>query len=458
MRTTAKQILWPVRGVEEIAAYHDATPDTAGATRTYAAPFAVNVRTDGPIEGRRRGGSRPGLKRLTGVIGETGGVWRWPNGGAIQWEDGSSVRFALPTTRYTGPDGAPFVNPHQPYTPAASKGSVPDGCRAMAWHRYRLFVAKGAQWYASRSGDTTDWNYGGDMEDVARAASGNVALAGFEGETITAMMPVSDRMLYIATERALWCLEGEPTVGACRRVMEGVGCVGPNAWCWDGISLWWLSANGVFSVVPGEAPTYFTGALPNLRGTDADALMVADHDANGIHLFSAIDGDWFLDPGDKAAWPVSIPATMRPSAAAHVMVDGRNATALLGADGRWRRFDDGQETDDGTAFASRIAFGPMRVSASDDTDGFLAELHVTLAEQSSEMTATCYVAHSAERAEKLARAGTGGASFDFVAGWNAVWRPRLRGAWFVLVLECASGRWAFESVRAISKHLGRLRP
>lgn len=461
MRTTAKQILWPVRGVEEIVAYHDATPDTAGATRTYAAPFAVNVRTEGPIEGRRRGGSRPGLKRLTGVIGETGGVWRWPNGGAIQWEDGSSVRFALPTTRYTGPDGAPFVNPHQPYAPTASKGSVPSGAQAMAWYRYRLFVAKDAQWYASRSGDATDWDYGGDMEDLGRAASGNVALAGLQGEKITAMMPVADRMLYIATERALWRLDGEPTSGSCKLVMEGVGCVGPNAWCWDGIALWWLSPNGVFALVPGEGPTHFTGALPNLRGTDANALMVADHDANGIHLFSAVDGDWFFDPDGKASWPVAIPATMRPAAAAHVVSAHRNITALLCADGKWRHFDDSQATDDGTAFTSRIAFGPFRISDADDADGFLAELHATLAElpqqQTVTVTAKLWTAHSAERAVKLAKAGTGGTSFDFVAGWNAVWRPRARGAWGVLALE-SSGLWAFESVRAICKHLGRLRP
>jgi hypothetical protein len=75
------------------------------------------------------------------------------------------------------------------------------------------------------------------------------------------------------------------------------------------------------------------------------------------------------------------------------------------------------------------------------------------------MTASCYMAHSAERAVKLAKAGTGGLSFDFAAGWNPVWRPRLRGAWCVIVLEyAAGGKWAFEAVRAICRHTGRLRP
>lgn len=61
MRTTAKQIVWPVRGVEEVSAYHDAAPDAA---RTYAAPFSLNVCTRGPIEQRERGGSRPGLSAV----------------------------------------------------------------------------------------------------------------------------------------------------------------------------------------------------------------------------------------------------------------------------------------------------------------------------------------------------------------------------------------------------------
>ena len=67
MRTTAKQILWPVRGVEEIVAYHDATPDTASQTRSYSSPFAANVRLRGAIGQRERGGSRPGMAVVSGV-------------------------------------------------------------------------------------------------------------------------------------------------------------------------------------------------------------------------------------------------------------------------------------------------------------------------------------------------------------------------------------------------------
>ena len=454
MRTVGKQLHFPALGIGRGNSFHDQSrPDQK---REYSTPYAVNVRGACTFGDRRRGGSRPGLKRLSGVSSASTGVWRWPGGGELRWPDGSAVLYDIPSTSYAGPDGAPFVDPHRTYTPVATKGTAPSGVQAMALYRYRLFVAKGSQWYASRSCETTDWDYGGDMEDVARAATGNVALAGVAGERITAMMPVSDRHLYVATERSLWCLTGEPTNGSFSRVLDGAGCVGPNAWCFDGARVWFLSNCGVFAVVPGEAPALFSDEVPKLKGTDANALMVADHDGSGIHVFSSVDGDWFLDSEAKAVWPVSIPVTMRPTAAAHVMVSHANVTALLGTDGKWRYFADDQATDDGTAISSAVAIGPFRCGENDATDGMLDELDVTTGEGSSVVTARVYVSHSAEGAEKARANGHEFCSFDFSGGWNRVVRPRARGAWAMVVFS-SSGRWAFEGAFARMKALGRLR-
>jgi len=233
--------------------------------------------------------------------------------------------------------------------------------------------------------------------------------------------------------------------------------VGADAWCSNGVAMFMLSARGVFAVTPGDAPTLFTAATPTLRGTDADALMAFDYDADGVHIYSAVDGDWFLDAEARAAWPVSIPSAMRPVAAAHVMAESRNVTALLGADGRWRHFDEDAATDDGTAVASHVALGPLRLSADDAHDGFLAELHAATAQGSAAVTATVYTGRTAEEAVKAAQSGEGGAAFDLVGGYNAVWRPRVRGAWGVAVIS-STGRWAYESMLAVMRHTGRLRP
>ena len=461
MRTTAKQILWPVRGVEEIAAYHDATPDTASQTRAYASPYALNVRTRGPIEQRDRGGSRPGMKAVTGVTSDSGGRWMWSNGSAVLWPDGKEISFETDAVHYA-PDGTRVIDLHAVPRISASVGDAPTGVTIATLYRARLFAAKGTDWFCSRLGDTEDWDYGADIGDVARACAGNVALADCRGDAITAFMPVYDSMLYIATARSLWCLSGDPCGGTLTCVSPEVGVSGAAAWCFAGGHLFFLSDKGLFGLAPGEHPVLLSSAIPRLRGYDA-SFMGHDPEEDALHVFTdipstgntSVASDWYVELGEKPAfWPVSFATATRPVSACRMNVGGVDKAAFLCADGAWRVFDDSVACEG----ASRVAFGPFRVSASDDMDGFLAELHVALAENSANMTAKIWTAHSAERATKLAIAGTGGTSFSFAAGWNAVWRPRVRGAWAVLVLECETGKWAFEAVRAICKHLGRLRP
>lgn len=461
MRTTAKQILWPVRGVEETAAYHDATSDTASQTRTYAAPFALNVRTRGPIEERERGGSRPGMKAVTGVVTDAGGTWQWTNGSPILWPDGGKVAYAADAVRYA-PDGSMVIDLHAVPTFSASKGDAPQGATLATIYRDRVFAAVGSEWYCSRSGDHGDWDYGADMEDLARACAGNVALAGRKGDVITAFMPVNDSYLYIATSRSLWCVSGDPCSGSISCVSTEVGASGAAAWCYAGNRVFFLSDKGMFGASPGERPVLLSSAIPRFRGYEG-SFMVHDPENDAIHVFTdvpatgntTVASDWYVELGENPAfWPAVFPTATRPVSACRMTVGGVDKAAFLCKDGAWRVFDDTVACES----ASRIAFGPFRVSASDDVDGFLAELHVSLAEQSADMTAKIWTAHAAERATKLAIAGTGGSSFEFAAGWNAVWRPRVRGAWAVLVLECETGKWAFEAVRAICKHLGRLRP
>ena len=62
-----------------------------------------------------------------------------------------------------------------------------------------------------------------------------------------------------------------------------------------------------------------------------------------------------------------------------------------------------------------------------------------------------------EEAVKAAILNTQFSVFTFTGGYNAVWRPRVRGAWCVIVLA-SEGKWAYESILAKLKHTGRLRP
>ena len=237
-----------------------------------------------------------------------------------------------------------------------------------------------------------------------------------------------------------------------------MGCVGPDAWCYDGRTLWFFSSSGIFSLVPGETgPEHFSGRLPTLKATDRSAIMAADHAQDGILLFST-DGDFFLDPSAKAIWPIDVPATMRPTAFSHVMADHENVTVMLGSDGKWRYFDAETDADDktavsdGTPIESELVIGPFRVSGSDAIDGILDEVRVTLGEGSGTVTIGVATAKTAEGAAKAVRV----AANQYAGGYNFTQRARRRGAWGCIKLT-SSARWAYESVLVTLKALGRLR-
>lgn len=405
MRTTAKQIFWPFRGVSEGGAYHD--PPQA----PFAAPFATNVCSLGPLERRDRGGSLPGLSPLPA---------------------GAEVRD---------------LHPGAEVPAAASAGTAPSGAAVTARYRDRVFAASGADWFCSRAGDPSDWDYGADAGDVSRACAGSLALAGERGEAVTAVMPVDDGTLYLSTQGTLWRMTGDPAGGGeVSLVSREYGAVGPRAWCAANRRLLFVSRRGLVSLSYGEAPSYKSGAVPGFP-TGADTVLGFDASENRVFAFSA--GGSFLAEagmGDESfpLWPVPLGA---PEAVG--TCGGRIALRYGGV---WKAFDGSAPSG-----PSRVALGPFRLSPSDDADGMLAELHVCLAEGGAGVEAAAFAAASAELAVKAAASGAGGRARAMRAGRNAVWRPRLRGAWCVVVLSCAGGTWAFESARAVCRPLGRLR-
>ena len=413
MRTVAKQIYWPVRGVEQSSAYHDAAPDSQ---RTYASPFALNVCTRGPIESRERGGSRPGVA-------------------AIPIAHQAEVR-----------DFHPAYD-----APSADVGDARANASVVSKYRDRVFAASGADWFCSRVGKHRDWDYGADYADISRACAGNLAFAGERGETITAIMPIDNGTLYVATQHTMWRLLGDPANGDMQLVSREYGVVGPNAWCNANRRLLFVSHRGFVSLTYGEMPTFQSGGLPFFP-IDPDTILGFDAKENCCYSFSS-HGSYLVDVGmgtqNPAFWPIAFPFDADVPQAVGTY-DGAIAFKYGGS---WHQFDDSVPCE----LPSQIAFGPLRVSASDDVDGFIAELHATFAEGSADVTATIYTGHSAEAATRRAINGVGGTAFDFPAGWNPVWRPRKRGAWAVVVLS-STGKWAFEAMRAVCRHTGRLRP
>lgn len=456
MRTSFKQLRFPSLGLGEHLSYRDATiPDERNA---FATPCAKNVRGTCTFGDRARGGSRPGLRRLEGTVEVVGGgKWLWPNGEAIEWPGGGAITYTTVTQEIIAPDGSVIIDPHEPFAVHCSKGAVPPTPSLCAMYRDRVFLAYGASWFCSRIGEHGDFDYGGDGEDPARALSGNCALAGRKGERVTAFMPVDDRVMFVATERSLWMFDGDPS-GGLKRISEFTGCIGQNAWCSSPQGVIFVALDGVYTISDGGA-RLLSGRLPSSIAGLSDALLAYDPEANGVHVFGEKDGeacDWFIDLGEISFWPVEIPASMRPTAICRILQDGVERAALNGADGVWRTFHAEQQTDDGETLESSVVIGPFRVSARDDLDGIVDEVHATLGYGSGSVVVSVFTSDSAEGAVDAARSAGDSAEHTVSSRRNKVFRPRRRGAWCCLHLS-SSSRWAYEGITVSLKLLGRLR-
>ncbi len=452
MRNAVKQLRFPMLGVGEHLSYGESTYPSE--ERAYATPAAKNVRGACAFGDRQRGGSRPGLKALDGAVEVVnGGRWLWPNGEAVKWPNGDTLTYSTVTQELVAPDGSVIIDPHEPVAAHCSKGAIPSSPSLCAMYRDRLFLADGTMWYCSRIGEHGDFDYGGDGEDPARALSGNCATAGRKGEEITAFMPVDDHTMFVATARSMWAFREDPSAGLMR-VSEFTGCIGANAWCSTPQGVVFVGLDGVYGI--GEQGVrLLSGRLPrSLAGLDG-ALLGYDPEAKGVHIFGAKDGDecdWFLDLDTMSFWPVEVPTGMRPAAICRILQDGVERAALRGADGAWRTFSADEGTDCGEDVESSVTIGPFRISARDDLDGILDELRVTLGEGSGEVTIGVATAKTAEGAVKASAV----AEEQYGGGYNFTQRPRRRGAWGCVKIS-STERWAYESVLATLKQLGRLR-
>ena len=454
MRPVAKLLHFPLGGVARNLSYRDTNRHREDGM--YPTPNACNVWPSGPFESRLRGGSRPGLVAFDGSLG---GVWCWPNGEPVYWPDGESK---IIYGDGVGGDSR-TVDPHRLYQPSATIGDAPQNITCAAFHRARLAVAEGNAIYVSRSGNIHDFDYGADMDDVGRAAVLSLADADVVGEPITALAGVNDRLFYAATANSLWLIRADLVSGERSCVSGEVGIAGPNAWCWDGSKLIFLSPRGLYTLDSGEGnPLWHEQGVkpvsPNRVPAELlgqkDAILAYDPYWRGVFIFLPSGNHWFLDDAAGGLWPFRLADGFVPTSVLRVKNESREYCVFVGANGSRRTFSKSATTDMGTSFGSFVDIGPFSLNQSTDSgDAMLAEVTATLAEDSSASTLTIRAGRAAESAYK---ATTALFSADLSKGWHHVLRPRLRGVWFVLRIYSES-QWAYESLEVVGRQLGRLR-
>lgn len=259
----------------------------------------------------------------------------------------------------------------------SSAGSLPTLARSCVLHRNRLVLfnttdGNPQNFYMSRAGDPTDWDYGAD--DVDGAIEGNASKAGQVGEPITAMFSLDDDNLIIFCAQSVYRVVGEiRDGGSIVKLNGGVGCATDSAVTItpEG-DLVWIGNGGLFRLVK------YTLGIDNLSldkldsffyNLDVSANLITvlwDRDRHGCWCFvtnsSSGNAHVWYDARTKGFFPIQFPDTQGPIRAIYSMAQGTGARTLLlgGRLGKYYKLDDSTANDDVTAITSYCWIGPIR--------------------------------------------------------------------------------------------------
>lgn len=475
MRTAAKDIRFPDAGFATIKP--SSWVEMRGGHYTSFALSNMRYAPAGQTF-RTLGGTRPGLVSLGDGTVETEAPWEWVGSLAIEWPDGASMTLSAGSRSIVFAD-ATLVEKTASLDISGTCAPASHQC-ACLW-RGRNVASEGAIVYFSEIGNTSNWDTNADPEATASPIALNCALAGRgpKALSVTALIPFRDQHMFIATQESFHVLYGDPQGGKLQLADDRIGIVSPDAWAFDGETVWFLSKDGLYrragygerhervseELAPGYLRDVDTAAnhvsmvyCPWERGVYLDITPV-DSTKEGVHVF--------IDQATGYLWPDRYPAlSMEPVAhATAFFTDGTHPRAAFkGRDGLWRVHVAEADTDSGTAFTSSILLGPMRVAGNDGESAFSAEIECSFASQGAAVTMNLAAADTPEALLPGANADQSveHRSFSHAAPEHgaprrhAVWRPRARGAWASLQVSSARP-FSFDLLRLTAKSTGRLR-
>lgn len=530
-----KEIRFPTRG------FTDATESTHFATPL--TPAAVNVLARLPYNPDFCGGTRPGLgklfeesfaspravfsipwKEFSGamhvsiVVVDVEGVFHVVDGTAVDkdiyaetddesayivTDDGMKIIFSGVSTVVVDGEvtagcvlGETFYylsgNSMCIYTPRTGAAGVvlEDAFGATsirAWRgRIVLFGADNIVRFSSVT-DPTNFDMGGDFENLDRASCVSFAEAGQIGNKITAFIPFSNNIALVGTRNELWCISEDAVKGKVSRISREYGIISDSAWGLGDGEVMFLSEDGPCywridtSVTPLEGPSEdgTRKAVYGLRRPDQSKKWLVGYDRElGGHLILAVtdgiavDESWFVCD-DRSVWPFRFSASAKPVSICRKR-DGEVSKLILAcADGFVRAFTRSSSNDDSDEFSGAITVGPVTHTTGATENAFLAELvcEMDLADtDASGAFVSGIVGRTAHEVCEKARAFVAwvnggcvgdapGETFRYQvgAGWNRVRRPRVRCNSFAAVIWSVGKRWAYSKLTVAHRGCGRIR-
>lgn len=360
------------------------------------------------------------------------------------------------------------------YEDGSSKGIAPVGCRLATAYLDRLVLGAPFDaphlFFMSRQGNPLDWDY--SQLDAGGAYSSSAGEGGQIGDPLTALIPHSDRCMFVACYSSLWIVRGDPKAGGeIDTVSRDIGVVGESAFCHtpDG-NVVILSQDGLYylpSGCRGEPTSLSRERLPLemilLNPSEHIVQLAYDVLHRGIHIFltredKSLVYHWWFDWDTQSFWPIQLPTDLEPTATvAYTPIGGGRYVLLGGRDGQIRYFDRNHWNDSsGDSIDSYVDIGPFRL-ANDYNIGKILELQCELARGSAPVDWTIRTGSSASDAVRE-NVGTERWSGTFGERFNFTARPNARGHSAVVRLQgSVTQPWAFEQMMAVVEPVGRRR-
>jgi hypothetical protein len=351
-------------------------------------------------------------------------------------------------------------------------GNIPIGASLVATYLDRLVFVKDRVWYMSRQGDSGDWDYFADADDLGRAVAGVSSDAGLPGDPITALASRGNDYLLMFGNETTWVMRGDPAAGGVlENLSRTYGAIDSRSWCYgDEGEIYFLSKQG-FCVIAdgaGSRPALVSSAfLPNeLRNVDpamVSVSMVFDVRYRGVWIFlTPAEGNathYFFSKQGNSFWPIQFAsAGMQATAATiHASDPSENSVVLIGdRSGTIRRAVAGQQ-DDANAIQSSIVFGPYLSSETGWRHGLVTQLSGMLGGESSSVVLSIFAGNSPEDAANKAVTGSTPSFTTNLSGLRAnTFKPRIRNVAFCVRID-STDAWVFESLMASISDAGQAR-
>lgn len=321
-------------------------------------------------------------------------------------------------------------------------------------------------WFMSRVGDPTDFDYGPASFSPAQAVAGNNAPQGLIGDVITALIPYSDDVLIFGGDHTIYMMRGDPLAGGqIDLVTDAIGIGWGEAWCRSPDGTIWFFSNrtGIFTLVPGQQPVRMSQQIDSLlKDIDTGAYgvrLVWNDRYQGVHVFvtkleaPGSTTHFFYETRTGAWWTDTFGSTDLDPLCAAVFDGNRpdDRVALIGCwDGYVRAIDPAATDDDGVAISSTVVIGPLLTQTSDEM--MLREVQGVLADGSGTVTWDVLTGATAQTALASSSAKTG--TFSGGRGLTQVVR---RSGHAVYLKLTSVVKWAMESIRVVVGTRGDVR-